>query len=76
VVQKTPTDYFLNNSVKSEQQIIFGIRNPEKIPQQNVTNLSTSPVKCSYCTVKKSKQSNFAEISHLEHSQRQMDKLD
>jgi len=54
---KTSTFYFLNNLVKNLPILmICGTLNPEKIWHENLTGLSTSPVRCSYFTseIKKS----------------------
>ena len=37
--------------------MIFGVLNPEKIWHQNLTGLSTSPVRCSHCTFGNPKKS-------------------
>ena len=37
--------------------MIFGLENPEKISHENLTGLSTSPVKCYYYTLENFKKS-------------------
>jgi len=57
-VPKTSTFYILNNCVKNYPILmIFGTLNPEKIWHENLTGLSTSPVRCSYCTLGNPKKS-------------------
>jgi len=51
----------------------FSTLKPEKIPQQKVTNFSTSPIKCSHCL--EIFKSHFSAVSHFEHSQLQLDKF-
>jgi len=48
-VRLCPPFYFLNNSVKNWPiLILFGALNAEKIWHEHLTDLSTSPVRCSY----------------------------
>jgi len=43
---------FKNNLVKNELILaIFGVQNPEETSHQTIINVSTSPVKCSHCTL-------------------------
>ena len=56
---KTPSYYFLNNSVKNEPILLFGRWNAEKIPHKKITNLSAPAVKCSNCTFKKNSKSHL-----------------
>jgi len=45
-------DFFLHNSVKNEMVLVtFGTQNPEETSQEKIINVSTSPVKCSHCTL-------------------------
>jgi len=64
VPQKSPP--FLNNSVKNWPiLIIYGILNPEKIWHEQLTDLSTSPVRCSHFTLGNPKKSFFSIIIHI-----------
>ena len=50
--KKRPPFYFWNNSVKKQLILmIFRTLNPEKISHENLTDLSTSPVRCSHFTL-------------------------
>ena len=44
--------------------MIFGVLNPEKISHENLTGLSTSPVRCSYFTLGNPKKVIFNGIIH------------
>jgi len=58
--KKRPPFYFLNNSVKNQPILmIFGTLNPEKNSDKNLTDLSTSPVRCSHFTSANPKKSHF-----------------
>jgi len=64
--RKRPPFYLLNNSVKNWPSLIFfGMLNPEKILHENVTDLSTSPVRCSHFTLGNPKNSFFNIIIHI-----------
>jgi len=48
--------------VKNEQiLVIFGAQNPEEMSHQMIRKISTSPVKCSHCTLWKA--DNFYQTS-------------
>ena len=63
--KKRPPFYFLNNSVKNQPILmIFGTLNPEKNSDKNLTDLSTSPVRCSHFTSANPKKVIFISIIH------------
>ena len=43
----------------------YGMLNPEKIRHEDLTHLSTSPVRCTHFTVGKPKKSFFSNIIHI-----------
>jgi len=55
--------------------IVFGVLSPEKILHWKVRYLSSWPIKCSHSNLKKKLKSHFSVISHLEHSQLQLDEF-
>jgi len=43
--------------------VIFGSLNPEETSHQMIINLSTSPVKCSHCTLRNADHFHLIEAS-------------
>jgi len=39
--------------------VIFGMQNPKEILHQTIVNVSTSPIKCSHCTLRKTDRSQY-----------------
>jgi len=62
-VRLCPPFYFLNNSVKNWPILtLFGALNAEKIWHEHLTDLSASPVRCSYFSLGNPKKKSFFNI--------------
>jgi len=67
VFRKKRMHHFLkNNSVKNKPiLVIFGTQNPEETSHQMIINVSTSPVKCSHCTLWKAHNVHLIEVIYI-----------